>query len=401
MSTYNIGPGELLTAPAEQTNAPTTSPERVAALRSAENLPTDPAATYGSPFILSAAEWLTLQVYVNDAVSLPTNLETFKNMLGPGAPADLSDFNVLIDCYKNINIHCKEWQVATYPATVSLAYDIVHYAESADQYYNAILKEAAILAKDPTDAGAQQALKAILDALTTKAKTFQDNAKGVWDKIHAFSLQTNDDKNVLMGPDGTGTQSGLLKQYNDKYGATSTAVADLTAKLSDLRDLLKRDTDEYNHDCLVAETTPTYAWMFPFGTIAAAIVAGIYGDMALKALDRMHAETAKIGLLSDELAADTKLMLALQTAQLSMSKLSAELIKALPIIQKIEGIWGLLASDLANISKIIQDDITNAPAIIMDLGVSEAITAWKKVSQEANSYALNAYVAKMPTPSEN
>jgi hypothetical protein len=372
MGDYNIGPGALVKSnPAPNEN----------------------------PFLLSSAEWLAIQVYVNDAISLPTNTDAFQKSLGPGAPPiNTTDFAPLIACYSTINSHCTDWQNTTFPASVNLAGDVVAYAQKAPIYYGAINTEAQKLVTNPNDTQAQAALTAIINNLAAQAATYQNNAQHVADLVKTFADQTSADKVALIGTDGA---SGLVKTYTDKYGSTSDAVKSLTDQINGLNTLLVADTKEYNHDVIVASTSPTYAWIWPIGTIAAAIVAGIYGDKAMKALDRIHKDQDQIATLSAELQADANLMINLTRANKGITQITTEITNALPVIQKIQGIWGAIATDLTNIGNIIKNDIQQALPIIMSLGVDEAITAWQKLGTEADAYRVNAYitVSNDPAPS--
>ncbi|WP_460676501.1 alpha-xenorhabdolysin family binary toxin subunit A [Hymenobacter coalescens] len=349
-----------------------------------------PGTPGGPKFALSTTEWLAIQTYVTDALALPITPDAFRKSLGAGAPSDLSDFQSLIDCYKGINAHCTTWQNETYPASVSLASDVSAYgSRKAPLYYGAIQKEADILIDDPDNAAALKALKGILDNLTQQAQTYADNAARVYKQIQDFANQTAADKTTLLGPDGN---SGLVKKYNDKYGSTSTEVQQLTKQIADQQAILKSATDEYNHDVIVAATSPTYAWVFPAGTIAAAVVAGVYGKRATDALDLMHATQAKIKTMTDQVAADANLMIAIHNAEIGMSAIGQELAEALPVIQKIQGLWGAIKDDLQGIVALIDADIRKALPIIMNLGIAEAIQAWKDVADEADTYRKNAYI---------
>ncbi|OON68224.1 alpha-xenorhabdolysin family binary toxin subunit A [Hymenobacter sp. CRA2] len=349
-----------------------------------------PGTTGGRPFLLSKAEWYAIQVYVTDALALPITDEAFKKSLGAGAPADLKDFVELIDCYKAINTHCNTWKKTTYPASVDLASDIVSYNLKVPTYYGAIQKEADILTEDPDNAQAQKALKAILDNLSKSAQDKADRAGAVYKQVAEFATQTEADKATLLGPDG---KSGLVKKYNEKYGTTSKEVQDLTKQIADEQAIVKKATDEYNYDVTVAATTPTYAWLIPEGLIAAAVVAGVYGHRATAALDTIHAAQAKIDKMNAQLAADANLLIAIHNAEIGMTRITQDLAQALPVIQKIQGIWGALHADLQNIVSLIDQDIRQALPIIMNLGIEEAIVAWKNVATEANDYRTNAYIS--------
>ena len=69
-----------------------------------------------------------------------------------------------------------------------------------------------------------------------------------------------------------------LKQYT--AGTLNDDIAETQ------RELDKASAD-YNYDVTVAATTPTYAWIFPFGTIPAVVVAGVYGKRATDAYKKM------------------------------------------------------------------------------------------------------------------
>lgn len=348
------------------------------------------AAPKENPFILSSAEWLSIQVYVNDALSLPTTPEAFQKSLGSDAPkVNPADFKSLIDCYEQINTHCAEWKKTIFPASVNLASDVVAYALKVPTYYGAITPIAQKLTANPKDVQAKKELKAIIDNLAAQATTYQGNAQHVADMITTFAANTAADKVTLLGKDGMG---GVAKEYMDKYGTTSDEVKSLITQLNDLNKQLEADTKEYNHDVVVAATSATYGWIWPFGTIAAGIVAGVYGKKATAAMDRIHAEQAKIKTISPVLEADANLVADLTRANKGITQIAADITNALPVIQKIEGVWGSIASDLTNIGKIIQNDIERALPIIMSLGVDEAIAAWQKLSNEADGYRVNAYI---------
>jgi len=62
--------------------------------------------------------------------------------------------------------------------------------------------------------------------------------------------------------------------------------------------------------------------------IAAAVVAGIYGARAVEALDRARAAQGKINELAASLAADANLMTAINSAQIGMNRIVADVAAA-------------------------------------------------------------------------
>lgn len=343
----------------------------------------------GPAFILSATEWLSIQTYVVNASALPTTTEAFKTFLGKGAPGDMSPFASLITAYANIHQHVSTWQNDTFPASVSLASDIYNYAKQAPLYYNPILPLAQKLTQNPDDKESKDALKAILDVLSKTASGHHAKAKAVADKIQNFANVTEADRVVLSGVDGKG---GLKKEYNEKYGSTSKEVTELKEELELQKKALDKANEDYNYDVVVATTTPTYVWVWPFGTIAAAVVAGVYGDRAVKALERVRAAEKKISTLGDKIATDALLIISVTTASSSINQTIGQITAALPVIQKIQGVWGAISDDLNNIVQTIDTNIEEALPIIMNLGVQTAINEWTEVGALAQEYRLHAYV---------
>jgi hypothetical protein len=351
------------------------------------------ASTAGAPaFHLSSDQWTAIQTYVRNALALPTTLDQFKNLLGTGAPADLSDFTKLVTLWSQMNTSCANWQSTIFPNTVSLSSDIYEYGSNkAPVYYNAIIAEANVLiahpdSTDPANQQAAAALKAILDVLQKYATDSQAKAKAVSDSIQAFATEMQGFQTTLSGPDGKG---GYQKYYNDEYGSESQEQKSLNDQIAQARDNLAIDQAQYNHDKIVACTTPTYAWIWPVGTIAAAIVAGIYGHKALEDLDNINADNDTINTLSAEIAADANMINALTLANSSIGGMVTAINNALPVVQAIEGAWGSIKDDLGDIATMIDT--------IMNLGVTSAITAWANVAELANNYRLYAYIGNAPS----
>jgi len=346
----------------------------------------------GPAFVLSRPEWIAMQTFVTDALALPITDDAFRTFLGSGAPKDLSDFQKLIEAYGVLNVHVTNWEKTIFPATVDLASDVYQYGTNkAPVFFPPILKEADILTGNPDDEQAKAALKAILDNLQADAQTRADKAGAVAKQIADFAEQIGADKVTLVGPDGKG---GFTKYYTDEYGSKSDEVTSLTKEVAAQRLVLQQANDEYNHDVVVAATTPTYAWIWPIGTVAAAITAGIYGKKATEALDRARAAQQKIDTLTATLTADANLLVAINSAEIGIGAIVALLEAALPVIQKIQGVWGGIASDLTAISGLIDTDIRQVPPVIMSLGVDEAVKAWHNVALTADGYRVNAYVTQ-------
>ncbi|HEX2059259.1 MAG TPA: alpha-xenorhabdolysin family binary toxin subunit A [Thermoanaerobaculia bacterium] len=350
----------------------------------------------GPSFALASPDFVALQTYVEGALALPKTKDEFQTFLGKGAPSDLTDFNPLIDTYKSMFDASTTWKDKTFPETVKLASDVYEYGHNkAPIFYKPILPLAEILTISPDNAEAKAKLKAILDNLQQSAQAMADRAKGAVAGVKTFADSSQLDYNKLVVNDG----GGLFARYNKKYGETSDDVQKLTKDVAEQRRILKEANDEYDHDVIVAATTPTYAWVGLIGLVAAAIVAGIYGKKATDALNRARAAEDKIATLTDKLTANANVMNALHLSTFSITNISLKLGAALPVIQKIQGVWSGIADDLGAIVKLIDQDIRKVPPIIMDLGVEEAIKSWDAVAKAADNYRTHAFVKVSPAAS--
>lgn len=341
---------------------------------------TDPET---NAFVLSRGEWINVQRYVAEAMQLPTTKDALRTYLKGDASLPIDSFTDLLDGYVQMHSHCTTWQNETFPATVNLAADIVAYANKANVYFKPLRDAVARLVENPDSARDKQMVSAICDQMIKEADSFASKADVVKNAVTAFANQSSADYDRL---------NNLQADYNKRYGEGSTELKDLQAKVEELKKLISDLNDEYNHDVVVAATSPTYAWVFPVGTIAAAIVAGIYGDKAVKALKQIEEMKSQLSGVEEKVAARFKLLNGMKSAIDGMGSISSSLKAALPVIGKIQGLWTAIATDLGTLKGIINGDIRNNLPILMDLGIDLAIVTWTQIGQKADGYRVNAFI---------
>lgn len=349
---------------------------------------TTKGAKNGPEYLLAKSEWAAIQAYVNNALVLPVTDAQFRVSIGAPSDFKLDDFQKLINCYQDINGHAKNWQDVVFPATLNLASSVYQYGtQKVPVYYPAITQVADQLAADPCSDMLKNKLKALIQNVRDSAQGYADDAKRVFGQVSDFANATLHDRDRLVGPDG------LEVYYEKKYGTTSSKVKELTDQIKAETAIARGAMDEYNKDVTIAATTPTYAWIFPFGTIASAVVAGVYGSRATDALKRAREAQKMIDTLSKDLQLNANLVNYLHFATASIAQISEKLMAALPYIQTLQGAWGAMADDLGSILEIIDKDITKVPPIIASIGVNEACLAWASVAAAADAYRKNAYIS--------
>jgi hypothetical protein len=335
-------------------------------------------------FVLNQPEWTAIQAYIYGALAVPTDQASLQASLPSGAPSGgFEQFNDLLAVYKTLHDHCSFWNEHTLPDSVSCASDIVHYNEKVPIYYGALTKLLPKLEMDPPDPDAVKLFNAIVTQLSNTAQGYSDHAANVKDAMTAFATQTRTDG---------GAVSCVHQKYVDKLGANGTTITALVAQINQSKSDLDAAEAEYRQDVIIAATSAAYAWIWPVGTIAAGIVAGIYGKKATDALAHVSGLKAGIEVEENELHSDQILIADLTRINSGLGDISQKIEAALPALELMRGLWGAIADDLKNILTVIAGNISQAPVIVKSLGIDEAIADWAKVAAEADGYRVNAYI---------
>lgn len=357
---------------------------------------TDPSATKpnlgpgqaksepGKPFFMSREEFIAVQTYCEAGMQLPITRDEVHTKLGV-AVEDEAEFDDMISAYVKVHDHCLEFSTHTFPDTVALAGDLVDYGRNkAPVFYGALLKviQAWQDGTLPPDKAAKK-VDAILVNLKADAQARADKAQAVYDKVQDFATQTEADKGFL---------EPIKARYKAKYEGEGGLIATFNAQIENDVKQIGIWNEEYKKDVTIAATSATYAWIFPVGTIAAGVIAGVYGKKATEALDNVHDYQNKLATAKEDLRKAILLMADLKLADGSLDGLLTKLNAALPVIEKMKGIWLALHADIAKVLTIIQNDIQNAPVEIKDLGVDEAIGEWSTIASEADDYRVNAFI---------
>jgi len=344
-------------------------------------------AQEGNQYVLSRADWTAIQAYAQNGLSLPTSDAEFRVYANLKPEASIPDISDIYSAYANVHDHCNTWQHDTFPQTVSLASDLVNYNTYTKTYYPALQKRIDDYLANPTEKVLKE-LTAIINLLQKKASEFHDRAVAAEAAVTKFADDTASDQAVIQKLDDNYNQ-----QMNDEDGV----VTKLKKQIADLTDQFNKLNDEYNHDVLVAATTPAYAWATIFGFIAAAIVAGTYGAAAAECKRAMNEIQKQINELTVELNTDLNILAALTSASKSLSFIKDSINQALPALQKAKGSWKALADDLGDLQDLIQNAIVDQDPELWNLGLDVAADSWAKVGQDADDYRHFAFITFVPS----
>jgi hypothetical protein len=136
----------------------------------------------------------------------------------------------------------------------------------------------------------------------------------------------------------------------------------VAGSLKNLKKMLADKKAEYDHNVVVAATTTTYFWVIPAGLIAAAVVAGIYGDKAVKALqevNRLEAEVAKQDLAFNTALQSNKVQ---DAALVSLAETERYTDLAIAHTTTVQNSWDAISANLKVVTEKVTDMTTQQDA---------------------------------------
>lgn len=333
-----------------------------------------------SSYLLSEADWGKVHGFAQAGLRLPTDEGSLRQYIGYGGP-DFGPFVPLVDAYRAIKGRAAQWRDGLFGQVIGMADGIVQYASTTSQSYNGLRPLILQLLSAPSPE-LQAEFERQIAPLAAAAQQMADQAGATAQAVVAYSQGANADHDRLVQ---------IINHYNWQFGQTQDQMNDRYRQLEAERLRLEGKIEEYRQAVIVAATTPTYAWIPIIGWIAGGVVAGVYGDKAVKAKAEAEAARDQIVRLQEQVARDRALLDAIQRGQQVTGSVEASLAAALPVIQKMEGVWRAFATDLANVTRLVKEDLAQADPILRDFVTDEALLGWQRLAQVATEYRQNAY----------
>jgi hypothetical protein len=324
--------------------------------------------TASSPLFIDAATWHSVNLYVTNGTRLPENMPQ----------ADISG------AYALVRAHTKKWRDTTFPRTLVVADGIVDYAGKAPRYFDELATAGKTLdaAADGTPAyeSSRNLMIAILGRLITDAQNHAAATLEVKGLVLEFRSQTMDDQTEIKK---------LNKKYTDEFGDASQKSQDLLKEMADIRAQISSLNDDYIKAVVTASTTPTYAWIYPAGTIAAAVVAGVFSDRAIKIKEQIARAKDQLELLTGEQKRRVELIAILRLASESTSGIEKSMGSAIAGLDKAANAWSAIAGDMANLRKTIEGLRGSFDMYFVDIPLIKQ--SWHNVGVKADAYRAHAF----------
>ncbi|KAL1746617.1 hypothetical protein HDZ31DRAFT_33736 [Schizophyllum fasciatum] len=352
-------------------------------------------------YILQHADAVNLLKYVWAAVLLPLSEADYRSRLqiSNETAVKLSDvIKPLIDSYSTMQAHCQIFKDKTYPNIVSIASEVYDYAENAggtanDSYYAHTAASAYIfqciksldsVTSQAEEQKLRQKIHALVDMQLQHIDKIRDKCQTAVDDLRTFEEDTQKDLAALTERSDT---------VHNKLVAENGSLADMNKKLTDYRTELKNDEALYEHDKIVACTTLTYYWIPLLGIIVAPIVAGIYGDKAVKMAARIDEVNKMITDYVGKIKDETLLVADLSAINSEVSRILKLIAPTIAVIEKMLGMWQSIAEDLKSLKEMVNTNVRDAASVVAELAEAKIVAKWNILRDAVDKYRKAAYVS--------
>lgn len=322
--------------------------------------------------LLSKADWSMVQLYLQDCANLPLKV-------GPNPPSEFP-YQDSVDVYKIIHSGAAVFQTKTLPAANKMANTLYNEGTTADAAFSAVIQ----LMDSPNPD--KEALEQLFTALQKTASDAQVGAQAIFQGTKTFA--------DMLGKQGI-QLTALKNKYVNEAGGLKTKIQNLNLSITSEKTIIQQAQAKIVSDNKVINDTVYYSWIPLVGTIVA-LVEIIEKDKDIEAqLKIIKGAVTKIQGYNSELAADKAEMSQLIYAEDFNQSQVNQMNEALPKLQKIEGAWGTIATELGDVLANIQKAEGQALKDIACLSAVYLTTAqkeWLQVANDAHDFMTNFYV---------
>ena len=349
--------------------------------------------------------WVGLQVFCEYANNLPTDEATLKILLNTASVGQFSFSKQLIVAYGALRSTSKDFITHTFTEIIQLGSDIKAFADDAkdpDGDLGFILDEVSKGTKD----GLSNAAGALRDKINEAVESAK-SANKVKEKLSTFKVELNKAQTLL---DGVKKSLGSDIATSEASIDTINGGANLLGSLKHLQDRLAKANKLYTHDRLVAETSPTYFLLIPWGTIAAIVVAATYGKKAADDLILIKSIKNEIKQADTDLANAVTLHATQNLAQHGVENTLYFAGVAANHVTVIQNYWEGFSAHLKILSQHLEGTEVSEPEgasrssamprlkgrALVEHDLKLAIENWKKLAPALKLLMDNAYITVDP-----
>ena len=328
--------------------------------------------------LLSKGDWSMIQLYLQNCANLPL-------AVGQTPPKEFP-YQDAVDIFKILHAGAATFQTVTLPAAHNMANTLYNLGQTSDAAFQAVIN---IMAGDPDKATLQQ----VFGALHKTASDAQAGAKTIFDGTKTFA--------DMLGKQGTALTT-VKNKYVNEAGGLKTKIQNLNLSIEEEHTKISQAQAKIVEDKKVINDTVYYSWVPLVGTIIALVEIIEHDKDIEKQLNIIKKAVSDIQEYNTELQKDQAEMAQLNYADIFVKNQVAQMNTTLPKLQKIEGAWGTIATELGDILSNIDKAEGEALKKIQCLSAVYLTTAqkeWLQVANDAHDFMMNFYILpaeKMP-----
>ncbi|KAL1701276.1 hypothetical protein EV121DRAFT_282784 [Schizophyllum commune] len=304
-----------------------------------------------------------------------------------------SSLEPLIATYVTAQGHCEDFRRTTYPGITAIASDVYDYAQIVCgkgtspffSYSNLIQRVSALstTAPEAEQAKLRLTIKNITSYLSTVVGDIATKLQGAVNDLNAFEQTMMQDMQSIQQ-----YQSAIVDLLQTEEGD----IQDLQAKVVQYQAELTADEATYEHDLVVACSTPSYAWIPFIGIFVASAVATIYGEKAAAMANVIGGVKQLISNTEGEIADEKGIAANLAAVESDVSSLLATMTPAITVIQKMIGVWQAISGDLDNLQQMVETDVSVASAAIAEIVEEKLVERWSELAEAVTKYQQAAVI---------
>ncbi|KAL1675926.1 hypothetical protein EV122DRAFT_217420 [Schizophyllum commune] len=304
-----------------------------------------------------------------------------------------SSLEPLIATYVTAQGHCETFRQSTYPGITAIASDVYDYAQIASgkgtnpyfAYSNLIQSIRALSTTAPGEEldSLKVTVKNITSYLSTAIGDVSTKLQGAVGNLQAFEQTMMQDNQSIQQ-----YQKAVIDLLQTEEGD----IQDLQATLEQYQAELTADEATYEHDLVVACSTPSYAWIPFVGIFVASAVATIYGEKAAAMANVIGGVKQLISNTEGEIADEKGIAANLAAVESDVSSLLATMTPAITVVQKMIGVWQAISGDLDNLQQMVETDVSVASAAIAEIVEEKLVERWSELAEAVTKYQQAAVI---------
>ena len=351
-------------------------------------------------FVLSTEEWVAIQIFAEAARSLPITQEEMRNEFLLGDLDFGSNYQELLKSYQSVHDISGQWlNVGGYrEQMVDLATDIVLYSDDVltgskriSDFTNNMWQ--AVLEGDVNKGNRH------LSVVKTLVKKMLKDTTNYYAKADDLSVKLTGFINTLDKEDKE------LKQVQVAHAdILENNGSDTQKEIDRLIKKIEEANQEWTKWVTVAATTPTYAWVFPYGLIAAIGAASGGTANAVALASEINFIKEDLDNFRSQLKTEELTYLSWKLATGSITNTRDQLSGALRALEKLKGSWVLVVARLKaavnGLNEVNSQDVIDNPdlweALILSTSELEDLeNRWGEIKDSTEEWVRNAYVGQI------